>query len=833
MNSTSEQLALASPHPAFDFLSEQRTAASFTAGEFMEALRTNHKDAPVYFRLLHPKGANGDPRWKTVEIECGVNWLSETTFRDDFMKVALGEHHRSNENGVYFVVNVGGRKQGESVADHDITHYVAAFVECDNISIAEQHAQLDTAPLKTSARIETAKSVHAYYFLAQGCSEAAWREIQQRLIAYFKGDARIKNPSRIMRLPGFDHTTLVGAEIVRVPVRCVQLAPEQSYSIDELLAAFPAAAMSKGKKPTAKSGRRLPDEIPEHGGANSEGRNPELFKEACKLFRMPYKPAVVRGMLGAINAEHCKPPMDENELDMIVENARKAVEKERAGDASETMAAGAVPAERRCTDVGNAHGFVARFGDDIRYCREKKAWYVWNGKRWKRDGADADDGGDDTVKRFAMDYAKTIFDEAKTAGEHMQKLSRHAVYSNSAKGIESFLNLARDVSGVPISIGKFDADPNLLNVLNGTIDLRTGELKEHSREDFNTKLAPVIYDPNAKAPRFEQFLNEVFGNNAELVGYMQRVVGYTLTGQTGEHVFFILYGDGRNGKGTLVRALLSMLGDFGATTSTSVLLMKKDNGGAATPEIAKLKSIRFAEASETDAGQRMAEALVKRITGGDTVECRFLNENPFTYTPEFKLWLSTNHKPQVAGTDLGMWSRIKLIPFLQKFEGDKKDISLDDKLKAELPGILAWAVRGAVEWYQHGLGTCKAVEAATAVYREESDSLSAFLKECCDKKEGEEIASSSLHYQLERWCNENGGDCPDKKELSAQLKLRGFKSKRKSGGMFWQGLTMKPFEDEGESTTPPIELGGKLLAFPPPFQPQCTEKVRITANSWS
>jgi putative DNA primase/helicase len=442
--------------------------------------------------------------------------------------------------------------------------------------------------------------------------------------------------------------------------------------------------------------------------------------------------------------------------------------------------------EERCTDKGNAEAFIEYAGGSLRYISERKHWAIWSGKHWKT-GTNANG----YVRTLAMEYAGTIFDEAKqSVNDARTKLGKHAVYSNSNQGINSFVSLASDVRGVRASVDQFDRDQDSLNVLNGTIDLRTGELRTHTRDEHHSKLAPVIYDPNATCERWERFLLEIFGGDKDLVRYMQRVIGYTLTGRTREEVFFLLWGDGRNGKGTMVETLQAMLGDYADTIAPEALMLKNESGGN-TPELAKLKGIRFAPSSETEAKRKLAEALVKRITGGDSLSVCAKYENPFTYKPEFKLWLATNKKPTVSGTDLGIWSRIKMIPFTAKFEGESVDKTLKETLRNEMSGILAWCVRGSIEWYQHQLGTCAVVEAATNQYKEESNSIARFIDDCCDTDNSElTISSSALFDAYKRYCNENRLDAENIKTFKTALESRGFTVKRTKAGVIWTGIDL-------------------------------------------
>lgn len=764
----------------------QALPANFLAPEFFNALRRDYPKANIVTRMLKPKDAPASSWWKPLEFSdalpaCEGDYTALTI---DFAR----QHGRSAEEmGVYFVVNPAVTTT-ENIADDHITAFCAAFVENDRATITEQHAALDAAPLPTSARIETAKSVHAYWFLEPGATEEEWREIQLRLIAYFGGDPAIKNPSRIMRAPGFDHTRLDadGVTIVRKPVVCVQLDPERRYTAEEMLKAFPSVSAANGDAQgipslSGKSGYRLPDLI-EDGV-----RNVELFKYGCSERAKGAEHSEIEEKLLEANATRCNPPKPDAEVSTIAAQASKYPK----GDSQEMI-------EEQCTDIANAEGFVEMFGEQFCYVIEREALSVWSGKNWEIGG-----NADHEVKTLAIQYAKTRFDEAKSESDHAKRvrLSRHAVYTSSAKGIDNFLRLVPGIPGVAVGVHRFDADLDALNALNGTIDLSTGELRPHRREDYITKLAPVVYDPNATAPRWGRYLLEIFQGNKELVDYVWRMTGYTMTGRTREECFFLLYGNGRNGKGTMVETLYAILGDYADTVDPAILLQRNESGGN-TPELAKLKGIRFAPASETDKRRKLAEAFIKRITGGDSITACHKYENPFTYKPSFKLWLATNQKPVITGTDLGIWSRVKMIPFLEKYEANdpRLDKTLKETLLAEMPGILAWAVRGAVAWYAHGLGSCKTVDDATKVYREDSNTVARFLKDRCviggDKYL---FSSSALHMSYRLYCEGDGETFLDQKEFTGELVKLGYESKRKAAGVFWQGISLKLDEPESEA----------------------------------
>jgi len=436
----------------------------------------------------------------------------------------------------------------------------------------------------------------------------------------------------------------------------------------------------------------------------------------------------------------------------------------------------------RLTDSGNAERLVALHGKDLRYCYAWKTWLVWDGKRWKKDGQGE-------VERRAKDTVRDLYAEASHWGdEHTrQSIAKWAIQSESERRIRAMISLARSEPGISVLPEELDRNPWLFNVANGTLDLRTGELRPHRREDLITKLSPVEYDPEAKAPLWESFLERVL-QDEELIAFIQRAVGYALTGDTSEQVLFLLYGTGANGKSTFLETIRAMLGDYAQHTSFETFLARRGEG--VRNDIARLVSARLVTAQEVESGRRLAESLVKLLTGGDTVTARFLYSEYFEFKPEFKLFLAANHKPIIRGTDLAIWRRIRLIPFTVTIPPEEQDHRLGEKLKKELPGILAWAVRGCLEWQERGLGLPPQVKAATEAYREEMDILAAFLNERCVISPEAVTPAKDLYAAYTQWCFEYGERPETQRSFGMRLSERGFERTKHKGRCHWRGITL-------------------------------------------
>jgi putative DNA primase/helicase len=314
------------------------------------------------------------------------------------------------------------------------------------------------------------------------------------------------------------------------------------------------------------------------------------------------------------------------------------------------------------------------------------------------------------------------------------------------------IEMARTELEVVAGVDQLDADPLVVNVQNGTLDLRTGELNAHRREDLLTKLAATAFDPDAACPTFEGFLQEIVDCDQELAAWLQRAVGYTLTGQTGEQCLFVLHGEGSNGKTTLLGLLGELLGDYAAAADASSFTTAA-NSRSVRGDLARLRGARLVRAAEVERGAVFAESLVKQATGEDRIVAAFKFRDEFEYQPAFKLWLAFNDMPAVLGANEAIWRRLRIVPFRRSFPLDP---SFPPKLRAELPGILAWAVRGALDWQRHGLGRCTAVERATRAFRVVQDRVGQFVDECCEVDPVERVETADLYGAYQAWEQAHG-----------------------------------------------------------------------------
>ncbi len=441
-------------------------------------------------------------------------------------------------------------------------------------------------------------------------------------------------------------------------------------------------------------------------------------------------------------------------------------------------------------DIGNGRRFASMHGDKVHQVVAWRKWLIWNGRQWIEDGVRE-------VDRMAKQTAQRIVDESQgVEDERRVRILKHAAHTANKSRLDAMLSMAASEPGIAVLPDQFDADPWLLNCQNGTIDLRTGELRPHDRADMITKLAPVVFDNTSKCPNFEQFLFRVCGKRQSLVDFLQLALGYSLTGDTREHAVFIPYGSGRNGKSTLLELVADILGDYSIQMESKTLTARDRD--AMSNDIARLRGARFAATSETGEGRRLDEEKIKRMAGGERLVGELKYGEPFEFVPEFKIWMATNHKPTIKGTDEGIWRRIHLIPFDVRFwdpakgESGEADLRMNKDmpgiLRREMSGILNWMLEGCLRWQATGLVMPEEVKAATREYREEQDVLAGFIAERCTLERQQSASAKSLYQAYCKWCDEMGEKPLSQKAVGQRLGERGLQSHHRSSGNVWQGI---------------------------------------------
>jgi putative DNA primase/helicase len=437
------------------------------------------------------------------------------------------------------------------------------------------------------------------------------------------------------------------------------------------------------------------------------------------------------------------------------------------------------------TDLGNARRFVQRCGEDIRYVHAFKAWYIWDGLYWRRD-----DNGE--IMRWAYTAIESLFDEAKNLDEQSRAaFRRFAMVSQSRSKLAAMVDLAENIEGVPLSPNDLDTDPMLLGVLNGTIDLSTGAFGNGVREDNITKRCGVAFDPKATCPNWEAFQQKITNGDADLIAYKQRVYGVLLTGLMIE-VLFIMHGGGANGKTTELETVRAIMSDYACSADAGLLVSTKEKGGA-TPEIVRLKGKRVTFVNETDESDHLNESRVKYLAGNDTLYGRDLYEKPIEFMPTHKPILRTNHKPQIRGTDLGIWRRIHYVPYLVTISDDEKiEHFRDEMLIPELPGILNWMLVGLKDYLANGLRPPSMVSAATAEYRKAMDTVGQWMTVAVEKCPGENLKLCELHRHYLGWMQaEMGWKGVSNKALGDRLREAGYDDGLLHGMRTFENIKLK------------------------------------------
>jgi len=343
---------------------------------------------------------------------------------------------------------------------------------------------------------------------------------------------------------------------------------------------------------------------------------------------------------------------------------------------------------------------------------------------------------------------------------------------------------------------ELDSNRFLLNCMNGTLDLRTGRLRAHAPLDYLTKMLNVEYHADAKCPRWEAFLLEIFDGDQELIDFIHRALGYSITGDVSEQVFFICYGTGANGKSTLTTLMTMLLGGYATVAAPGLLIAKKHD--AHPTELADLFRARFVSTSEVKTDAKWDEERIKMLTGGDTVKARRMREDFWEFTPTHKIWISVNHRPSTADSTYGFWRRVKMIPFTVTIPKERQDPKLLEALKAEMPGILAWLVQGCLQWREKGLGSAEVVDKATAAYRNPQNDLEGFLSVCCAKHELLRVQAQDLYRRYVQWCAGQSVRPLGQTEFGRRMKVLGWETTKISVN-YYIGLGLKSeSESDGE-----------------------------------
>jgi len=506
----------------------------------------------------------------------------------------------------------------------------------------------------------------------------------------------------------------------------------------------------------------------------SGNRNQELTRRAGKMRNAGMELSDIYMSLLKINAAKCSPPLPEKEVRTISES----VAKYEAGNTNAAL-----------TDMWNAERFVEKCGNNIKWCDKLGGWFTWDGTAWRPSDKNSLIG-------MAKGFVKCLGVQAEASGD--KKLKTHATRSESSHSLSSIIELAKSESGVMVELKDFDKDNNLLNCSNGTLNLDTGEIYESKREDMITKAIDVAYNPSADCPYWENFLNDIMQGDPGMITYIKRAIGYCLSGYTTEQKFFMCVGNGRNGKSTFLKHIMYILApSYSSSTPAATML---ENDGNTLNAIASLKGTRLVVLNEFDEGKTLSAAQVKNLTGGEPVVARFLYHEQFVYTPTYKFWLTTNFKPRIKDTSLGIWRRLVVLPFDYTVPVDKIDTGLDAKLVAEYQGILNWAIEGYKEWKEYGLPNLEKLTKVAGVYQSDSDMIGQFLADCLDDESTELAETSVVDFMrsFQEWANENGiRHYPGRNTIIDYMEKKGYGRPIRNNGailrgkLAWRGISIR------------------------------------------
>ncbi|QXE92808.1 primase C-terminal domain-containing protein [Geomonas subterranea] len=718
------------------------------------------EDAERFLKTLAPHGSFTFQTFsddKSRQLSCLI--------RHGQLKDHLEDFKRLNREGAGIFVTVN-ETDGVGRTRENIVKVRAHFIDSDDEPIQEVCKRFSLTPHLV---VETSEGKGHAYWLVSDVDTADFTQIQERFIIALGTDPSVKDLSRTLRLPGFYHMK-AEPRLVKM-IACEE--GMRPYSKEEILQALPAQT----SKPVAAVNLASEHVKADPSVPLADGmRTQALTSLAGELIETGLSDERVLAYLIPWNNSNLE-PLPESKLVETIKSIRKSDQRnhpERYGLAVEH------------TETGNAKRLVATFGDDIRYCHDRSEWLIWDGHRW---GADATE----EMKRKAISTAASILRDIDGRQNLTETAKLHAWVKQSlaSSGIKNMLGLAQADESIATMSCQLDKNDWLLNVQNGTIDMKKQSFKAASREDLNTKMATVAYDTGADCPAWLEFINTVFAGDVELISWVQKVVGYTLTGSTDEQCAFFLIGDGCNGKSTFLNVVKTVLGDYAVQANPdSFMASRYNSAGGARSDLMRFAGARMVMASEGEEGQRLAESFLKQVTGGEEISTRGLyQKNQIEYKPKFKLFFGSNHKPMITGIDYGIWRRIRVIPFNLCIPEGQRDPHLMKKLCQEASGILNWAYEGCLRWQEEGLSDVPAaVEMAAREYEAENDVIGRFLADSCC--EGGEVRSCDLYDAYSQWSEHNGEPKKTAAQVKRYLERRKYANHRTKRGVIWTGLQL-------------------------------------------
>ena len=445
-----------------------------------------------------------------------------------------------------------------------------------------------------------------------------------------------------------------------------------------------------------------------------------------------------------------------------------------------------VHGEMPFTGITNRDYFLKAFGSKIRYCLMWNKFLIWNGTCWEIDKKGK-------VEEDCVDFVHHMYRGLRVITDlQLQKdFEKHLIKSESFRRIQALVGLLKMSKDIKVSDDELDTDNYLFNVNGITLNLKNGKGFPPEPTNLITKKSKFIYDKDAKCPTWDMFLLQIFNKDTDLIRFVQKAMGYSLSGDVREQCLFILWGTGANGKSTFLNVLQELFGDYACTTGTETFMKKNSEQ---SNDLARLKGARLVTTSEVEQGKALSESLIKQITGGDEITARFLYGEYFSFKPTFKIFMATNHKPKIRGADNGIWRRIKMIPFTVTIPAEQRDKTLTEKLIAENSGILNWLIQGYALWRKEGLNEPEAIRDANEEYRMDMDAVGTFVNDCFDLDASMRwrLPNQMLYQTYIKWCNANNERVMSQKWLTMRMSEKGFKRMVSNTGRIWLGLARKP-----------------------------------------
>lgn len=747
----------------------------FANNQTIEQLNALHIDGQfTELRAIYRDGRFPKQHFMNGDIEEGLSWADAKA--TEGADVYVGVNPRSK--------TVGKREHIDTV--------VALYTDLDleNQGVDEAIAELlNTQPAPNYIN-KSGRGIHAYWMIEPSKNKELWRKTNialQKRFAHLKADKAVaSDEARILRLVPYPNTKEDAG-----PVETVYVA-RGVYKLEELAKQLGSNVEPQVAKPYGTTTEiELTDEQLQQlatrllrraieKGTPGNRNNTGLWL-ACQLRDNRIAFETARDIMEQFvdNTEHVEGGYNYREAEQTLRGvyntpAREPLKIERSTPVTFGEARN-ISFSTHYTDAGNAENFATMFSDVLRYNHTAEKWMIWDGIHWA-----VDETG--SVVQMAKETARAMLRAAANieGEEQRKKAVGHALGSENLQKSKAMLAMAQSIPQLAVTQQVFDQHPFLAAAQNGTIDLKQCVLRDSERTEYITKQLGTVYDAGADCTRWKQFLAEVFDNNDEVISYVQRAIGYSLTGDTREQIVFLLHGNGRNGKSTFLETIALLMGEYADTASFASFDAGTKN--EQTNDLAKLDGARFVTIIEADEDRRLNEAKIKSVTGQDRIQARFLHKEFFTFRPQFKIWLAMNHKPIISGTDDGIWRRIKLIPFNQNFRG-REDKTLDAKLKAELPGILNWALEGLQQWLEHGLKEPHAVTAAVEQYRTDSDIVQQWFDECCEFDSKYDTPADTLYMAYKTWAEMRNDKVMTRMSWSRRMTDKGYETEvKKLGG---------------------------------------------------